>query len=392
MADAAVAATSTHEVYFVTVSPVSGFFSAGGRETLLQLLEKKKSGVHIISIGVGYEFELGTQAYREYVYKSLIGKLPVGTPIILADDIALWESATWLHESFPVVGVLHADENYYYSLAEKFHGSVDMLACVSNRVSDTVKTRYPALTLPPVYTIPCGINLPSFDAHVQPSGILKLVYVGRISNYQKRTGDLVKICALLKEKAVEFHLDIIGDGGADKAALENLVIEQGLADQITFCGWLSQEAVAQCLSQSDILLLTSDFEGTPIAMMEALAAGCGLVGTRVSGIEDYEHHLLAADCISLYEVGIIEHAVSNVIKLSGIAVSTRRSAARKIAESEFSLQVCLEKYFHAIDALPAKTAEIRSSTLSPFEFLYSRSIALARYLKVRLTGNKHRQP
>jgi glycosyltransferase involved in cell wall biosynthesis len=389
IADAAIAASNDgREVYFITVAPVSEFVSAKGRETLLQLLAARKSGVQIITAKVGYEFEFGTPGYRAYVYSKLLVQVPPGTPVVLADDEVLWQAAASLHGAYPVVGVLHADEDVYYNLAKKYYPHTDVLACVSNRVNKTVREWLPQTGIPGLYTIPCGINLPPVVQGAYSQGILQLVYVGRITNYQKRAGDLVKICSLLKEKQVPFHLNIIGDGGADKTALENKVVESGLQQQVTFCGWLSQAEVTRHLSQSDILLLTSDFEGTPIAMMEALAAGCGMVGTRVSGIEDYEHHPLAADCLSVYEVGDIEDAVSKVIKVAAIPATTKKQAARKLAEAEFTMQVCLQRYYKAIDAIPPRKEPPQRITLSLTALLYSKTIAIARYLKVNVIKEK----
>jgi len=386
MADAAIALSrSGDEVYFVTVAPVKEFVSGAGRETLLQLLGKERNTVQILKIDVGYEFEFGTPEYRTYIYKKLLIKVPPGTPIILADDNSIWEAATALFDSYPLIGVLHADEAYYYKQAERYSGKIDVLACVSGRVSKTVKEKIADLDPAKVYTIPCGINLPDISVNTIRGNVLQLVYAGRVSDYQKRTGDLVKICVLLAEKNIAFHLNVIGDGNA-KIPLENKVKEYSLQEHITFSGWLSQKEVSRYLSESDILVLTSDFEGTPIAMMEAFAAGCGMVGTRVSGIEDYEYHPLAADCLGVYAIGDIEDAVSKIIKIAAIPVNTREHAARMLAVSEFSMEVCLHKYLNAIETVKKRTmSPLSQIRLSSFDLLYSKTIATARYLKVAIT-------
>ena len=384
MADAAIAlAKQGHEVYFITVEPGKEFFSAKGRETLLQLLGKNANTVKIIKTGVGYEFEFGTPGYRAWVYKKLIAALPAGTPIILSDDHAVWEAAVSLHQSYPVVGVLHADESQYYNLAEKYYREVAVFACVSERVKATMQKRVPEFDPGCMYTIPCGINLPAFELAGHREDLLQLIFVGRISEYQKRAGDLLKIAIQLAKKGKNFRLNIIGDG-PEKTALENKVKEAGLQQYVVFPGWLSQKEVARYLSASDILLLTSDFEGTPIAMMEALAAGCGMVGTRVSGIEDYEHHPLAADCLRVYTVGDIEEALNKIEAISAIPQNVRQQAARKLAETEFSMEVCLSRYLVALAAIRANINPIPAISIGLSQLLYSKMIALARHMKVRL--------
>ncbi|MCD6012850.1 MAG: putative glycosyl transferase, group [Flavipsychrobacter sp.] len=383
MADAAIAYDKQGlEVYFVTVEPVKEFFSAKGRETLLQLLGKEPNAVKTITAKAGYEFEFGTPQYRAYIYKQLLVQLPAGTPIILSDDLAVWAAATALHRGYPIVGVMHADEAHYYKLAEQYYHSVAVLACVSHRVHHTVQKKVPAFNPSHIFTIPCGINLPPAGGSAAIHGdMLQLAYVGRVSIYQKRATDLAKICAALAKDGIRFHLSVIGDGDA-KAPLEAAIKAEGLQQHVTFYGWLSQKEVAQHLSNTDILLLTSDFEGTPIAMMEAFAAGCGMVGTRVSGIEDYELHPLAPDCLGVYETGNIEEAVAKINRLAEVPAATRRHSARQLAEAEFSMEVCLERYAKAISTIaPVTTATTPEITLSLADKLRSRIIALARKLK-----------
>jgi glycosyltransferase involved in cell wall biosynthesis len=139
------------------------------------------------------------------------------------------------------------------------------------------------------------------------------------------------------------------------------------------------------LARYDILVLTSDFEGTPIAMMEALAAGCGMVGTRVSGIEDYELHPQASDCFALFDTGNIEDAVSKIENIANVPVNTRQQSARKLAESEFSMQVCLEKYSKAIATIkPCEKNMVMTVKIPVWANIYSWIIAATRYMKMSM--------
>jgi len=288
-----------------------------------------------------------------------------------------------LHLSYPIIGVLHADEDVYYDFAKKYSDRVQVLICVSQRVRKNAILKVPEIDQAHLFTIPCGINLPDINHTTQAGNILRLVYVGRVLHYQKRAGDLVRICELLDNQKVPFHLNIIGHGDALPAIKEGLK-KTGLDKHVTFPGWLTQKEVAKYLSESDVLVLTSDFEGTPIAMMEALASGCGFTGTRVSGIEDYEHNPLAADCYSVFTVGDIEDAVNKIRKVAAIPPNTRSMAARALAETEFSMAVCLERYQAAIATLKPAEAQAPKISLSLSQLLYSRAIAVARYLKMSI--------
>ena len=192
-----------------------------------------------------------------------------------------------------------------------------------------------------MFIIPCGIELPDFEPSSPDDGILRLIFVGRLTDYEKRAEDLIKICALLHKKGVLFHLDIVGNTTESKTEFTERLKTEGVTKEVSFYGWLSKGEIQQLLKGSDIALLTSNSEGMPLVMMEAFASGCGFTGTRVSGIEDFENDPLAANCISVYSIGDIEDAVNKINKVAAVPKGVRQSAARKLAEAEFSMGVCL---------------------------------------------------
>jgi hypothetical protein len=98
------------------------------------------------------------------------------------------------------------------------------------------------------------------------------------------------------------------------------------------------------MANADVLLLPSNFEGMPVAVMEALAAGCGVVATSVSGLEDYAAHPLTAHCYRTYPVGDVDGAVRAVGELLAADPELRSSSARALAESEFSIERCVARY------------------------------------------------
>ena len=60
----------------------------------------------------------------------------------------------------------------------------------------------------------------------------------------------------------------------------------GLEDRVTLHGTLSPPEVAQLLADADIACMPSSQEGMPGAVMEAMASGLPVVGTRVNGIAE----------------------------------------------------------------------------------------------------------
>lgn len=76
---------------------------------------------------------------------------------------------------------------------------------------------------------------------------------------------------------------IAGDGEL-RAELEQTARDFGLADRVRFLGW--RRDLATIYGASDVFLLTSRNEGTPVALIESLAAGVPGVSTDVGGVRD----------------------------------------------------------------------------------------------------------
>lgn len=118
----------------------------------------------------------------------------------------------------------------------------------------------------------------------------RVVYSGRLVERQKCIQQVVHtlIHACRDSSQIEAHL--IGDGTA-RAACEQLVHQAGLADRIHFHGRVPPEHVQLLLQRSQAILLMSDFEGLPVALLEAMAAGVvPVVRSIPSGIPELVHN------------------------------------------------------------------------------------------------------
>ncbi len=99
----------------------------------------------------------------------------------------------------------------------------------------------------------------------------------------KRADDLVTMLVGLRERGIDALLLLVGDGD-DRARLEQRAHDLGIARHCLFLGY--QEEVAPWYAVCDAVVLTSANEGTPVTIIEALAAGRAVVSTRVGGVPD----------------------------------------------------------------------------------------------------------
>ncbi|HSU12948.1 glycosyltransferase [Longimicrobium sp.] len=96
---------------------------------------------------------------------------------------------------------------------------------------------------------------------------------------QKRLDRLLRAISIIPD----LHCILAGDG-EERAALESLAAELGIAARVHFLG--HRDDTGDVLDALDVFVLSSDREGLSNAMLEALAAGVPVVSTPVSGAED----------------------------------------------------------------------------------------------------------
>jgi len=100
---------------------------------------------------------------------------------------------------------------------------------------------------------------------------------------QKALGVLIDAAALLGPKVPGLRVLIAGRG-TERQALERYVNERGLEHVVSFIGL--RRDVPDLLAAADVAVSSSDYEGSPISIIEYLAAGKAVVATRVGGVPD----------------------------------------------------------------------------------------------------------
>jgi len=107
-------------------------------------------------------------------------------------------------------------------------------------------------------------------------------WMGRMTAV-KRTDDVLLALKGLHERGVPAALCLVGDG-PDRDQLEERAHELGIARDCFSLGY--QDAVADWYAAFDAMILPSANEGTPVSVIESLAAGRPVVATDVGGVSD----------------------------------------------------------------------------------------------------------
>ena len=136
-----------------------------------------------------------------------------------------------------------------------------------------------------VARIAYGINIPDLAVTRAGSG-LRLAYVGRLVEEQKRISDVVRALARASAEVPETTAVIYGDG-PDRMHVSRLLANEFPDRPVRLAGPVDSEKLQSMLLQVDVIVLLSDYEGLPIALLEAMACGCVPVCLRGrSGISE----------------------------------------------------------------------------------------------------------
>lgn len=187
-----------------------------------------------------------------------------------------------------VLAFAHADQPYYYELLQRYEPIATLFVAVSEEIGARLRELLPHRAAD-VRVRPYGVEAPATLARAwsTPAQPLRLAYAGRLVEMQKRVTDLAVLATVLADRGVDFTLDVVG-AGADEGRLREAVGRAPAAVQrrVRFRGRVAAAEMPAMWREVDVAVLVSEYEGISIAMLEAMAAGCVPVVTRVSGTRD----------------------------------------------------------------------------------------------------------
>ena len=113
-----------------------------------------------------------------------------------------------------------------------------------------------------------------------PSDRLQCAFIGRVTQI-KRPDRFLDVVSEIKKRGVELDFFIAGDGELLEMCRERIKKEEL---PVTVLGW--QSDIERVLSAADIVVLTSDNEGTPLSLIQAGMAGLPVVTTNVGSVPE----------------------------------------------------------------------------------------------------------
>lgn len=218
-------------------------------------------------------------------------------------------------EHMRVLAFAHADQDYYYSLLQRYERIATLLIAVSDEIAEKLAERMPHRAAD-IRTRPYGVACERMlqRSWSRSGAPLRIAYAGRLSQPQKRILDLPEVALRLAARKVDFTLEIVGSG-EDESRLRDACsrLPREVATRIQFMGRIPASNMPTYWKTVDTSLLVSAFEGTSIAMLESMAAGCAPVVTKVSGTRKAITHGISG---FVHEIGDVNGIAESLAKLA----------------------------------------------------------------------------
>lgn len=295
----------------------------------------------------------GIQCYRQrlnrYTEKQItwiLRQISAINPDVFVPNLSVagYFAARWAKESGIATKACHrSDDPFHWAMVDEFvtgkpKWAVSGLVCVSDDLRQKVEERKPDHTK--LCVIPSGV--PVIKKGSLQTGPLKLVYVGRLVQKQKRVYDLVDALARIMHTNNDITASLIGDGN-ERKNLQAHIDRLGMKERFRIIGTVPNEKIQAELVKYHVLVLLSDYEGTPGAVMDAMAAGlvpvCLDIPGGVQELIEHEHTgLLVPDRGQGFRDAIQRLTTDRALRLQ-IATNARERVARN-----YSLKVAADRW------------------------------------------------
>jgi glycosyltransferase involved in cell wall biosynthesis len=167
------------------------------------------------------------------------------------------------------------------------------------------------------------------------SAIIKITHVSCFEDKSKNISGIIRTIKKLSDIRQDFECIFIGDG-IDKPKLEKYSADLGLNNKFIFYkGLLTGNDLANELSESDFLLMFSNYENMPVVINESLACGVPVISSNVGGIAEY----LKPDFGLLVEPRNEDALLSAIIKMMDNYQNYDKNKLHDFAKNNFTYDI-----------------------------------------------------
>lgn len=229
---------------------------------------------------------------------------------------------------------------------------LDGILCVSEALRDTARSTLPGFDAQRIGMLPYPIQPEGLANSDRPlSRPIVLGFCGRLVREQKRVERLPVLCDALTKLKVDFRLEFLGDGPEDNWLRGELSGQT----RYRFHGRRQGKEYWDILRSWDVIVFASDYEGTPIALLEALSQGVIPVFPEIgSGGDAYTRRIDPTLVYPASDVESLARLVRDISQMSPERISRLRKACIAAVQSHLgdSYLQSFSKHLELIRSLP----------------------------------------
>ncbi|MBX0331029.1 glycosyltransferase [Oscillochloris sp. ZM17-4] len=196
--------------------------------------------------------------------------------------------------------------------------------------------------------VPNGVDLDAFaPAPIAGGGPLRLICVARLIE-RKGQHHLIAALRRLVDEGFDIRLELVGEGDA-RAENEALARRLGLAERVTFAGYVPREQIAARYAAAHVFVLPSYNEGMSVATLEAMAAGLPTVVTRTGGAEDLVEEGVSGNIVPWADVAALAERLRPLAQRRDLA--RQMGAAARARAQGFTWDAAAGRYLEMFDDL-----------------------------------------
>lgn len=172
------------------------------------------------------------------------------------------------------------ESKVFKAIEKRMYNQFQGVICINDAVFNSMEQWQPSLK-ERFTIIQNGINVTKFvnAIPIQKTNNIRIVMTAAF-RHEKDQDTLIKAMKLLPNN---YELLLVGNGDR-KEILEQLVAELQLKEKISFLGIRSD--VEKVIKSADVFVLSSHWEGLPLSVIEAMAAGIPIVASEVPGLKE----------------------------------------------------------------------------------------------------------
>jgi len=247
--------------------------------------------------------------------------------------------------------------------------STDVLVAVSSRIATYARN----CGARRIVVIPAGVNLSLFQALPSEAKDRVILFAGNLTSL-KNVQTLIHAMPQVLETFPDAKLIVLGDG-PQREYLETVAKNLGVTEQVEFKGFVTQSTFAQYLRQTQVFVLPSLLEGSPKALVEAMAAGKAIVASDIPATREIIRHGYDGILVPKANSGFFAEAICSL--LSDIPRQREIGARARKAAERFDISKTIKAWLDLYARMVAREHDPKLIELSRSSLLCRKAIGMS---------------